>query len=517
MQMYLSNKSGKTKSRLRIGMMVFVVVSVMGLCVGAVACAPAKAPAPSNATDASSTMVANQAFVPSSGDFPDTRYNTELLNSGKRGCNSCHDDLFDMMDKQEPAHIVTHSGFDKSGTVDDCLSCHRFHRFRVGPYMGDIVHASHYNNKTFAEDQNGNCWSCHAVNSAGKMGEDQWVLFDEFKYSADFGGYIPGSNSMTRAWVASRSSEWADGYITGIATDKDMNMTVDLVQQPTNEEENFVVHNWGPKEVKAEDYTFTLEGVKNPVVWTLDQLKAMPQTSMTLTQHCYTSNIGSPFYANMPVKGVSFDYLIEQSGGLIDGITRAHFFGLDGWDSANTVNDFLSQSPILALEAYGKPLTIDQGFPATVMIPGMPGGCWVKMCNKVAFEVFPNAVTPYAGPYDADGSGVHPVNTSILANDGVEFKLGSPVQLKGFSWTWEGVDGPSVDIGCLDTIKFSADYGETWHETKVPESFDPFQLTEWNISWTPPKEGTYILKIMAVDSNGNAQFKPENIIVKVTQ
>ena len=59
---------------------------------------------------------------------------------------------------------------DKNLTYKDCEPCHRAHGKLTGPYLGDLIHASHYGNEQFVA-ANGNCWSCHAMNSAGGQGD----------------------------------------------------------------------------------------------------------------------------------------------------------------------------------------------------------------------------------------------------------------------------------------------------------------------------------------------------------
>lgn len=38
----------------------------------------------------------------------------------------------------------------------------------------------------------------------------------------------------------------------------------------------------------------------------------------------------------------------------------------------------VQNNAMIALEYFGHPLTADQGYPATLVIPGMPGAPWVK-------------------------------------------------------------------------------------------------------------------------------------------
>ena len=63
---------------------------------------------------------------------------------------------------------------------------------------------------------------------------------------------------------------------------------------------------------------------------TLQDLQALPQTEMTVTQVCYTSAINSPFAANIPMKGVLLSDVIEACGGLAGGTNTFALAGADG-------------------------------------------------------------------------------------------------------------------------------------------------------------------------------------------
>ena len=93
-------------------------------------------------------------------------------------------------------HILTHVGYDKALTYQDCEPCHRGHTTLTGPYLGDLLHAAHYGSEQFVE-ANGNCWSCHAMDSAGAQGDYQFMLWDDFYDSPALGGYPNIANDET--------------------------------------------------------------------------------------------------------------------------------------------------------------------------------------------------------------------------------------------------------------------------------------------------------------------------------
>ena len=165
-------------------------------------------------------------------------------------------------------------GYDKALTYQDCEPCHRGHTALTGPYLGDLIHAAHYGSKVFQE-ANGNCWSCHAMNSAGGQGDYQLVLWDDFYDEPALGGYpnIDG-NEMEQAWVDSRG--FFGGFVNGMTQDEAPAIDVKLDQAVTDHDDVFIVNNWGPEvtekngepfsfdAVCSEENTVSLTGVKNP-------------------------------------------------------------------------------------------------------------------------------------------------------------------------------------------------------------------------------------------------------------
>lgn len=253
-----------------------------------------------------------------------------------RGCNACHEDLWDVMNMKDGyKHILTHVGYDKALTYQDCEPCHRGHTALTGPYLGDLIHAAHYGSKVFQE-ANGNCWSCHAMNSAGGQGDYQLVLWDDFYDEPALGGYPnidgnemePGLGRLPR--LLRRICE---------RHDPGRGARHRCQARPGRHRSRRRVHReqpWGPEvtEKNGEPFSFeavcdenntvSLTGVKNPRSFTKAELLAMPQTEFTMALACATNGRGGSLVSNIPMSGVSVAYLIEQCGGLADGVNAVN-------------------------------------------------------------------------------------------------------------------------------------------------------------------------------------------------
>lgn len=363
-----------------------VMAAVIGLALALWGCAPhAELSSTGGAEEAAASEEAVVGLYPdftekSSGLFNDTYQTTELLNAGNRGCNSCHEDLWDIMNTKEGYnHILTHVGYDKALTYQDCEPCHRGHTTLTGPYLGDLLHAAHYGSEQFVE-ANGNCWSCHAMDSAGSQGDYQFMLWDDFYDSPALGGYPNIANDeTTRYWLSVRGKDSSDaiGFNNRMDTEQNPTISVSFAQDVTDHEDVFIVNNWGEEvtekngepfdfnEVCSEDNTLTITGVKNPKTWTKEELLAMPQTEFSMALACGTNGRGGSLVSNIPMSGVSMEYLIEQCGGLLDDSNAVVATASDGWKSfAMPVEaSTYSKDAYIALKYYGEELSKDDGAP----------------------------------------------------------------------------------------------------------------------------------------------------------
>ena len=459
----------------------------------------------------------------SSGLYPDTYTNSEMLNIGNRGCNACHDDLFDVMTNHPGnTHILFSVGYDKKLTYKDCEPCHRAHGSTTGPYFGDLIHASHYSSQNFV-DNNGNCWSCHALNSAGNPGDYQFMLWDDFKNSEAVGGFVAGTNSSVRWWVESRTGS---DYMTGVATEESPQIEAEFNQDVTDPSDVFIVNNWGEEitEKGGEPYSFadvvdqnaelSISGVKNPRTFTLEEVRAMDQVDFTAQHSCGTNGLGGSLVANIPCTGVKFSDLIEMCGGLADGVNAITVKGEDGWSSIELPIDAYMENGYLVTKYYGENLTADQGAPWVLACKGYPGVQWVKHVSSVDIHANENVTNFYKNKYAKTSDLIFPVNAMWFDNDGKTFKLGEPVELSGAVWSWTGV------VDELDTISISTDMGVTWTEFDVQgelSDFDPDQWVRFTMSWTPSEAGTYNVKLKGTDVSGNSMSEPVSCVIRVEE
>ena len=238
---------------------------------------------------------------------------------------------------------------------------------------------------------------------------------------------------------------------------------------------------------------------------------------VTMALACATNGRGGSLVSNIPMSGVSVAYLIEQCGGLADGVNAVNATGYDGWQAFPPMNleaSTYTENAYIALKYYGEDLSQDDGAPMTLVSLGNPGARQVKHIKSIDFtqdEAF------FQGPMMAESdepSPSYPINGMWFQEDGVTAKVGEPVTLTGAVYSWNRV------VGDLASVNFSFDMGKTWQDVKIADQvtdFDPFQWVTYSLDWTPSKAGKYQVKLQATDVNGVQMKKPVTLFVNVEE
>jgi sulfite dehydrogenase len=213
---------------------------------------------------------------------------------------------------------------------------------------------------------------------------------------------------------------------------------------------------------------------------------------------------------------------ILNSAGLKAGTVDVSFNGLDK-PPLPSVPDFVKSLPVdkaleedllVAYEMNGKPLTMLNGFPARLIVPGWYATYWVKALSDITvlsttFEGF-WVKTAYRIPETDCGCippGTAPKKTvpinrmttrSLIISpaDSSEMVLNKPIEVKGVAF--------SGGRGIQDVI-VSVDGGGKWKEAKLGEDHGKYSWRHFSFEWRPAKPGRHILMARATDTIGESQ------------
>lgn len=449
------------------------------------------------------------------GVWSDTQYATSM-NAGNRGCNACHADLFSVLPEGEVGshEVYKEASYGRVYTYNDCITCHvgidsgGAASGGAGMYMATAIHGYHYGNQEFLDK--GNCFSCHEVDTAtGQLG-----MWDQLKYSKLIG---LGTTALgTETWIGGRG--YSTNTVTGGVVEADIKLdgaTVD--QDPSDPQDLYGATNMDFPEVDNDTYTVAIKGVKNEKSFTLDELRTLPQETVTFTEMCFTNGQNGGFYiTNITATGVLVSTVIEECGGLVDGTTCFGASGYDGWSGPATPNptlyalDYLDPNAMIALQYWGEDIDPFDGGPALFVVPGAPAMTNSKWVSEINFlqgehpEAF-TTVTTMGLPSECAG-------WFSPATDGQTIKLGETLTLEGYAFAL-----PEQQANAVDAIEISADYGETWTRIDAPTDYDEDQWLRFSADWTPKTAGTYCL---TVHCDSAADIGPANdghVLVTVTE
>ena len=224
---------------------------------------------------------------------------------------------------------------------------------------------------------------------------------------------------------------------------------------------------------------------------------------------------------NVTWTGVRLKDILNMAG-LKTGSVDVAFNGLDS-PVLPTTPDFIKSLPVdkaveddimVAYEMNGEPLTMLNGFPARLVVPGWYATYWVKSLSDItvltkqldgfwmkgAYRIpddpcacippgsAPNKTTPI-NRMDTRSVIVEPVEGARLGANG-------PVEIMGIAFS----GGYSI----RDVI-VSVDGGKTWKEARLGEDKGKYSWIQWFYLWKPEKPGEYTIMARATNSIGESQ------------
>ena len=268
--------------------------------------------------------------------------------------------------------------------------------------------------------------------------------------------------------------------------------------------------------------------VARPGAVSLDDIKALPARTLTVTMECAGNGRGamSPRYPSMPWMreavgtaqwtGTPLRHVLERAGLAADAVDIA-FFGADrGFDRGHE-HDYgrslqreaaLSDDVLLVWAMNGQPLLPQHGFPLRLVVPGWYGMASVKWLTRIEalatpFDGFQQVVayqyrTVPGGPATPI---THMRVKSLLVPPGIPdwytrrrlVDAGS-VALMGRAWSGAGIPIAKVEVG-IDG---------TWRQAELDPPLGPFAWRGWRSVWNA-EPGEHELACRATDASGQTQ------------
>jgi hypothetical protein len=131
------------------------------------------------------------------------------------------------------------------------------------------------------------------------------------------------------------------------------------------------------------DYRLVLRGGGSEVALTLDDLRALPQATHTLTLGCVEGWSTRQTWSGVPLAELARRAGLEEPEELLVGSLQPAGILREATLARGQVADSRS---LLALRVGGEELTLDHGYPARIIVPGLPGVHNTKWVGSLEFR-----------------------------------------------------------------------------------------------------------------------------------
>jgi sulfane dehydrogenase subunit SoxC len=284
---------------------------------------------------------------------------------------------------------------------------------------------------------------------------------------------------------------------------------------------HFERHHQGWHDIDPGKHRFMLNGlVKNPKVYTMDDLMRMPSVSRMHFIECGANtamewgNVAVPtvqyshgMLSCSEFTGVPLSVLLEDCGYDRKNGKFILAEGADGSGMTRTISiERALDDVIVAWGMNGEMLRPENGYPLRLVVPGVQGVSWVKWLRRIEVGDQPYAAKDEAIHYiDAMPDGMYRQYTSIQECKSVITTPSGGQSLldKGFynitGLAWSG-------RGKIKRVDVSVDGGKSWRTARMETPVLTKCLTRFNIDWVWDGSPA-VLQSRAIDETGYVQPK----------
>ncbi len=284
---------------------------------------------------------------------------------------------------------------------------------------------------------------------------------------------------------------------------------------------HFERHHQGWVDIDPATHRFMINGmVKNPKVYTMDDLMRMPSVSRMHFIECGANtamewgNVAVPtvqyshgMLSCSEFTGVPLSVLLEDCGYDKKNAKVILAEGGDGSSMTRTISlDRALDDVIVAWGMNGEMLRPENGYPLRLVVPGVQGVSWVKWLRRIEVGDQPYASKDEAIHYaDAMPDGTLRQYTSIQECKSVITTPSAGQRLldKGYynitGLAWSG-------RGKIKRVDVSVDGGRNWRTARLESPVLTKCLTRFNIDWV--WDGSpVVIQSRAIDETGYVQPK----------
>jgi DMSO/TMAO reductase YedYZ molybdopterin-dependent catalytic subunit len=236
--------------------------------------------------------------------------------------------------------------------------------------------------------------------------------------------------------------------------------------------------------------------VEKELTLTWDDLLRRPLIERWITLCCVSNPVGGGYISNARFLGVRLADVLREAG-VHDASDQLLMTSSDDMTiGAPTKVVMDGRDALIAIGMNGEPLPVEHGFPVRIVVPGLYG--YVSACKWVV-DI---EATTFAAreAYWVQGGWAAQTDIKLESRidtprSGASVTAGRPVPIAGVAWDQHvGVSGVQVQVDdgpWLPATLATVPSTDTWRQ--------------WVVHWTPPKPGSYVVRVRATDDSGQVQ------------
>ncbi len=231
--------------------------------------------------------------------------------------------------------------------------------------------------------------------------------------------------------------------------------------------------------------------VDKEVTLNLADLKALPSVTRPSTLLCISNDVGGNLIGTSEWAGVKLKDILAMAG-VKEGATELILKAADNYSDSFKLDAAMRDGTIVAYLQNSEPLTVDHGFPARVLVPGIYGMKNVKWVAEIELSD-----QEYKGYWQTRGwSDTAEVQT--LSRIDTE----EATQLEDGSYAIGGI--AFAGIRGISKVEVSIDDGLTWNEASLKPAMNELTWNLWSYQWQADS-GNYDVLVRATDDAGTLQ------------
>lgn len=247
-------------------------------------------------------------------------------------------------------------------------------------------------------------------------------------------------------------------------------------------------------QVDPQDWVLRVRGrVRRPYQLTFEELLARPMIERFITLACVSNEVGGELIDNARWLGVPVAELLAEAEPL-PGADQVVSRSVDGW-TCGTPTEVLTdgRDALLAVGMNGRPLPLEHGFPARMVVPGLYG--YVSACKWIT-EIELSSFDDYDAYWIPRGWAPRaPIKTQSRIDTPRRRARAGPVTVAGVAWAQHrGIDRVEVRVD-----------GGAWREATLAEAVSADTWQQWSWRWPDAPPGEHSLTVRATDSTGRTQ------------